>query len=741
MKMTARSALAALLIAALATACNGGSHSGMLPTSSGSSSGSVAPGTLTGFNWGREELANATYVRPLASNENYAISMNVGLELQDEAGLLTYAREASTPGSAQYRHFLTPQQIGSAFGASSATVATVAKYFRSYGISVGTWPQHLMLSLAGGLPAFERAFNTSFGWYAEGPERFLGPIPGSTPRLNSSLPITSVIGLVGARVAYQYIIRMGLGETTGYSPQLIADGFDYAGAWNAGYTGAGITTGIVGTGAILAKEGSSLVDVDLYGYESDEGYEQLERLSSIATLKQMPVVAVTPYPGYPDLGTNPNNGEPCSEAPTCGGSQEFDPNPGGLTSPPPLTDPDSEACENQGSVPNYNECNEEDGEAQLDTEQVASLAPGSTLDFYLAYNPSECINPSTGDEEAPVDGTCPGTGYVIYPEIGTNLADDEIQQAISDNVVDTLSLSYGSGENDFEAAGYFNSSGEGPGPDEFAALVSEGIAVFASSGDTGNAECYNPNTGFPLAEACVGYPASDPSIVAVGGVSAPMEFDANGFVVGEITAWADQTTSGGSGYFLNDVGSGGGVSQYFSAPSWQTTVTPASPNPSLGGKRGVPDIALLADPDTGPTLLMNAAFPDAEGYGPSGGTSASAPEASAEWALVLQACKDTASCDTATGAHPWRLGNPNAYYYKIYSSTSNGLSYSQVFYDVLYGENEANQAPSNYPTPGSTPGPPITGCCWAGTGYDLVTGLGVPLGGHLVEAVTGKSAN
>lgn len=729
-----------VLVAAMLAACNGGSHGSVIPSGRTAGSPGHAPvgATTANFAWGEQYLQKAAYAGPVSNTEQYAISMNVALQLANEPGLLQYAREVNDPSSGLYRHFLTPQQIGAMFGASQSSVTAAAKYFRSYGISVGTWKQHFMLSLAGGLPAFEKAFNTTFAWYQLGKQRFLAPAPGSAPSLNQALPIRAVIGMVGARIAYQYIIRGSLGETTGYPQQLIADGFDYTGAWNAGYTGAGITTGVVGTGPILVKEGSSLVDVDIDGYGSDEGIKQLEHLSSVATVQQMPVVAVTPYPGYPSAGTNGQGGSPCTGG-ACGGTQEFDANPGGLTTPPPVTDPNASACQTEGSVPNYNTCNPEDGEAQLDTEQIASLAPGSTLDFYLAYNPSECINPSTGEEEAPTNGTCPGSGYVIYPLIGIQLADDEIQQAISDNAVDTLSLSYGDGENDYYSYGYYDSSGQGPGPDEFAALASEGIAVFVSSGDTGNESCYDPNTGAPLTTPCVSYPASDPSVVAVGGVNAPMEYDQPGYIVGQVAAWADQVTAGGSGYFENDVGSGGGVSQYFAQPTWQVGVTPASPNPTLGGKRGVPDIAFLADPATGPLLLMNAAYSDAEGFGPSGGTSAAAPEASAEWALVLQACKQTAACDTASGPHPWRLGNPNAIYYEIATSSDHGLGYAGVFIDVLYGENEANGAAG--PGPTASPGPPITGCCWSGTGYDLVTGWGVPKAGHLIEAATGQPAN
>jgi subtilase family serine protease len=707
---------------AILAACHGGSSN--IPKYLLNKPAPVAAGaTTTDFTWGQPELQKmqsegASYQGPIAGR-NYAISMNVALQLANEPGLLAYAREASDPTSPLYRHFLTPQQIGAMFGAPASNMASTAKYFRSYGISVGTWPQHLMLSLAGSTLAFQKAFNTTFAWYRFGKQQFLAPVPGSTPHLNSPLPISAVFGMVGARIAYQYIIRASLGQSTGYPPQLIADGFDFSGAWSAGYTGSGITTGIVGTGPILTDVSGKLIDDDIKQFASMEH-------ASVATVVQKPVVAVTPSATYP-CGSG--------ETPPCGGTQIFDANPGGLATPPPATDPNSAACQSQGSVPNYNTCNPEDGEAQLDTEQIASLAPGSTVDFYLAYNPSECLNPS-GYFEPPVDGQCP-SGDTVYPLIGIGLADDEIRQAIADDQVDTLSLSYGEGEVDWASSGYFNSSGVGPGPDEFAALAAEGIAVFVSSGDTGNFDCYDPSTGAPEAIPCVSYPASDPSVVAVGGVNAPMEFDQPGFLTGQITAWADQTTGGGSGYFQNDVGSGGGVSQYFKAPSWQSAVTPASPNPTLGGMRGVPDIALMADPATGPSLLVNAAFPDATGYGPSGGTSAAAPESSAEWALVLQACKQTASCAKASGAHPWRLGNPNALYYQIATSSLNGMTYGQVFYDVLYGENEANGPAGS----GGTPGPPITGCCWSGTGYDLVTGWGVPLAGHLVEAVTGQSAN
>jgi hypothetical protein len=100
------------------------------------------------------------------------------------------------------------------------------------------------------------------------------------------------------------------------------------------------------------------------------------------------------------------------------------------------------------------------------------------------------------------------------------------------------------------------------------------------------------------------------------------------------------------------------------------------------------------------------------------------------WALVLQACKQTASCATASGPVPYRLGNPNAYFYKIYANAS---TYATTFYDVMYGSNNTYCVPYATPCPSPTD-PGYT----AGQGYDLVTGIGVPYARALIKAVVGK---
>ena len=104
---------------------------------------------------------------------------------------------------------------------------------------------------------------------------------------------------------------------------------------------------------------------------------------------------------------------------------------------------------------------------------------------------------------------------------------------------------------------------------------------------------------------------------------------------------------------------------------------------------------------------------------------------------MLSACKvnpSAGACAGGSGATPWRLGNAAPYFYAIYKGTAyNGwtpsLPYNQVFYDIVYGDNQMAN-------PTYAPASPVPGAS-AGPGYDMVTGVGVPYAGHLIQALTG----
>jgi subtilase family serine protease len=654
-----RASVSALVLALTMSGCSGSHATTAMPSVPASASAPVS-GSSAGnalFIYGNAALKGAQYVGPASVG---SLSLDVTLQPQNAAGLVQYASQVSTPGSPVYRHFLTPTQIGQTYGASQSTVNAVASYFEGYGLHVGTWPQHLTLSVSGSQYAIEKALGTTLATYRQGSTTFIAP--STTPQFSKTLAVTGIGRLVTLPQQYRTLVpSTGTAITAGYSPQQIRNAFDFTGAYNAGYTGSGITIGIVGTGPI------SSADVPAYGTMFSTG---------VATVTQKNVsdqgVAAPGIENPPDTGFAP---------------------------PPPVTAPCIE------SLPS---CNPEDVEAQIDTEAAASLAPNAVVDFYLGYAPGYCI-----DNEGNITAAPCAPGTTAYPLIGLLLADDEIQQVISDNAVDVLSLSYG-GPEQIAAGIEFNATAPstGLGPMEFAALAAEGITVFVSSGDAGAQGCQRPAYLPMINQACVSYPATDPSVTSVGGVNAPL--DRFGNLTNQIIGWGLLSQSGGSG---------GGVSQYFplSLTPWQQGV----PNVT-GGYRNQPDVSLLGDPGTGMAAVINAAF--GTQVASVGGTSVAAPEMAAMWALVLQACSQSSSCATAQGSKPYRLGNAAPILYSLYAKGSTiQPTYAQTFYDVLYGDNQQLNTtnPAIY-DPGYAAGP----------NYDQVTGIGVPFARALIKAVT-----
>jgi hypothetical protein len=149
-----------------------------------------------------------------------------------------------------------------------------------------------------------------------------------------------------------------------------------------------------------------------------------------------------------------------------------------------------------------------------------------------------------------------------------------------------------------------------------------GVVITAASGDNGYLNWQSPE---PAAIGHVGYPASSPHVVAVGGTRL------------EITnedAWAGESVWNGSG------ATGSGCSGGFEAPPWQREL----PDWSAVGcatKRAVADVSADADPYTGIAVYDSTTIVQEPGggFGPLGwetfgGTSLAAPLIAATFALA-----------------------------------------------------------------------------------------------------------
>lgn len=212
--------------------------------------------------------------------------------------------------------------------------------------------------------------------------------------------------------------------------------------------------------------------------------------------------------------------------------------------------------------------------------------------------------------------------------------------------------------------------------EEFQAAATMGITVCAASGDSGSSDGANDG------KVHVDYPASSAYVLGCGGTTlrANVQTDT---INSEVT-WNDGSQDGATG---------GGVSDLFALPTYQEGLkVPVSPNTGKAG-RGVPDVSGDADPATGYNILLGGQTE------PIGGTSAVAPLMAGLVARLNEA-----------------LGKPVGYLNPILYTNA------AVCRDITQGNNDTVGNGSTFA---------------AGPGWDACTGLGVPDGGKLLDALRG----
>ncbi len=281
-----------------------------------------------------------------------------------------------------------------------------------------------------------------------------------------------------------------------------------------------------------------------------------------------------------------------------------------------------------------NDPNGPDGEVMLDIEIAGALAPKARIAVYFAPNTD--------------------AGFVA----GLNAA-------ISDqtNRPSVVSISWGSPESNWTAQSITTLD------DALQHAAAVGVTVCVASGDNGSSDGVNDGA------AHVDFPASSPYSLACGGT----RLSGSGSTIESETVWNDGAT-GGAG--------GGGVSAHFALPTWQNGLSVKSTEGTQSAltKRGVPDVAGNADPQSGYRIRVDGQDTVV------GGTSAVAPL----WAGLIARINGA-----GTGAGKAALGYLNP---RLYSS------HPSVCRDILTGNNGAFQASQ---------------------GWDACTGLGSPDGKKL----------
>jgi subtilase family serine protease len=271
------------------------------------------------------------------------------------------------------------------------------------------------------------------------------------------------------------------------------------------------------------------------------------------------------------------------------------------------------------------------------------------------------------------------------------------QYLVDNHLADVVTQSFGAAEGSFGSTKSLENLRHA-----FVSGTQAGVTFLASSGDngsTGTTKQPVSSGGTTLPTPQVGWPASDPLVTAVGGTNLCTDV-ATGTTVDSAHPPVECSSNPGQRETAWN-GSGGGYSQVFARPSWQSSL-PTGSAAIPAGSRGVPDISM--DASCGTLVIVLDTAPGFGGYFGVCGTSAASPMFAGIVAITAQyAGKD--------------LGLINDDLYKL----ANSPAAAGALFDVTRGDNI--QAGSGIP--GYTAGP----------GWDAVTGLGTPNGAAFVPAL------
>ncbi|MFJ8623856.1 protease [Kitasatospora sp. NPDC093550] len=276
------------------------------------------------------------------------------------------------------------------------------------------------------------------------------------------------------------------------------------------------------------------------------------------------------------------------------------------------------------------------------------------------------------------------------------------QYVVDHHLANVISQSFASAEGAFASAQSIE-----PLRHAFKSAALNGVTVLGSSGDDGSVGSKKTPVkqgGSTLPGPSVEWPASDPLVTGVGGTFLCTDPNATGGRSADSTDKPAVCQANGGAAEVGWTGAGGGFSQVFDKPAYQSAL-PAGSTP-VGAKRGVPDVALQAAPGTGALVYLSlppdgssglkcGATPCSTGWYDIGGTSLACPE----WAGLVSIA------DQVNGGG---LGPINPALYKLGADPAR---YAADFHDVTLGNNTTDPTVPGYP---------------ATSGWDPVTGLGTP---------------
>ena len=577
----------------------------------------TVPKTHLGF------VAKATSSKPLADT----VSMNhLQLILKPSAAQMA-AMEATIasqhdPKSAQFHHWLTPQEFGSRFGVANSDVATVTAWLVSQGFTVNSvYPNKTQIDFSGTATQVREAFHTQENIYT----------------INNVKHLANA-GDISIPAALKDVVAGVMGLNDFHATALVNK--PHVAQWNASKKGF----------VARAKPSSSKVINQAINFGASERGLAPNDMATIYGLKTLRANGVT------GTGINIAVVEDADMVPADWTNFVSVFNLGQYGGTFQIINPPAPSGTNNCTDPAVDEFGES-GETVLDAEWSTAIAPGANIWV------STCSD-YTADFYAPSTTNFFGGVYLA--------ASNLINATSASSRPDVISASYGYGE-------YFTDSASKTAIDlMWAQADAEGISVFVSTGDSGSNPSFNGgiingyegNTavdansfatsthdtgvgGNDFADVLEGttsqYFAPTPSVVGGSALSYVPEIPWNNSCGNGIAATANGFSSplafcqqllkyDPDGYYVTSEAGSGGPSSVDAKPTWQRQILNAANDQS----RDLPDVSLFAAAYGGYTWVITCTsyYPCTPDFsGPtalSGGTSLSSPMFAGIQALIDQ---------------------------------------------------------------------------------------------------------
>jgi hypothetical protein len=520
------------------------------------------------------------------------VDAEVSVQPRDPAALQAFLDAVSTPGSPEYHHYLAKGQFGSVFGPTPATLAAVRAWLGSVGLHLGaTSVDGLDIPVSGTAGQMESAFDVPL---VEARLRS-GRVARESPA-NPEVPV-SLVDAIGGVIGLSTVAQSHPQIVPGPRPDVVTGG--------EGVGGVSPRTTVTPHQAPVACAEAD----DLAGEGNGWTAEQLATTYGLSTLYQQGRFGAGQGVGIYEL--EPFTPSDIATYQGCYGS-----------------DASVSTVNVDGGA-----TGSQQGEAALDIEVVAGLAPLSSITVYSGPNS--------------------GSGPL-----------DTYRAMVDDDAVRVITTSWGL----CEGPGGISPAEQVAEYHLFEVAKSQGQTVLAAAGDAGSSDCFTPPSGGSSAFS-VDDPADQPDVTGVGGTSLTSQTS----TPSTETVWNDGPGVGAGG---------GGNSADFAAGTYQQipeaqayAVDHCSSNIGQSGSeqcREVPDVSASSDPEHGDPIFFDG------GWRLFGGTSAASPLWAALTTDINQGC-----------AEP--VGFVNALLYAA------GSGASPPFNDITEGDNSLFDAPADYP--------------------------------------------